>query len=460
MSLISKPLISNPVSQPLTGKIVVPGDKSISHRAVILASIAKGVSHITDWLDAGDTRATLNACAALGAGVQWQQQDGKPVLQITGTAGRFQTPTQALDLGNSGTGVRLLLGAVAGQAIDAEFVGDESLSQRPMGRIIKPLQQMGAQFDYVGEALTDEAICLPIKSSGPQKSSASAAKLNAIEYAMPVASAQIQASILLAGLQADGVTRIHQPGACRDHSERMLRLFGADCRRESSRTLAIYPSQLEACTVQVPGDFSSAAFLLQAALLTPGSSVQLLNVGNNPTRNGLLSVVSGMQGQVGISLLPSESTVNQDFVEPRVELLARHSRLQGMDVPQPLVSNCIDEFPMIMAMAATAKGTTRVRGAAELRVKESDRIAVMVNALQQLGVQVTEYPDGADVIGGTVKGGEVDAHGDHRIAMTLAVLGLIAQQPIIIHNAQAIATSYPGFVDDMNHLGANLEWQQ
>lgn len=454
------PLISTPIEQPLSGQISVPGDKSISHRAVILASMASGVSHITGWLDAEDTRATLNACQALGAEVQWEQYNGsQQALKITGTAGQFRAPSQPLDLGNSGTGVRLLLGAVAGQPITVKFVGDESLSQRPMGRIIKPLQQMGAQFDYAGQTQTQSKICLPIQALGPKTSTELTPSLQAIEYVMPVASAQIQTSVLLAGLQAAGETRIHQPGACRDHSERMLRLFGADCQRESPCTLVIYPGQLQACELDVPGDFSSAAFLMQAGLLVPGSSVKLLNVGNNPTRNGLLSVINAMQGQVEVEHLSTEPLGTQVFSEPRADLHIRHSALQGADVPERLVSNCIDEFPMIMAMASVAKGITRIRGAQELRVKESDRIAVMVSALQQLGVKVIEYPDGADVMGGSVGGGEVDAHGDHRIAMTLAVLGLLAEQAIVIHNADAIATSYPGFVDDMNQLGAKLEWR-
>ncbi len=453
-------LISKPIAQPLSGQIAVPGDKSISHRAVILASMAKGVSCITGWLDAEDTRATLNACQALGADIQWEQHnDGQQLLKITGTAGQFQPPSHPLDLGNSGTGVRLLLGAVAGQPIVVKFVGDESLSQRPMGRIIKPLQQMGAQFKYADQTQTDALVGLPIQTLGPKTQAEVSPGLQAIEYAMPVASAQIQASILLAGLQADGETRIHQPAACRDHSERMLRLFGAKCHRESPRTLVIYPGQLQACNVDVPGDFSSAAFLMQAGLLVPGSSVKLPNVGNNPTRNGLLTVINAMQGQVQAEGRSTEWSNTQAFSEPRADLHVRHSALQGMDVPEHLVSNCIDEFPMIMAMAAVATGVTRIRGAQELRVKESDRIAVMVNALRQLGVMVTEYPDGADVTGGAVVGGEVDAHGDHRIAMTLAVLGLLAEQPIVIHNADAIATSYPGFVSDMNQLGASLEWR-
>lgn len=436
-------LIASPSSGPIAGNLAVPGDKSVSHRAVILAALAEGTSTIRGWLDAEDTRATLNACQALGADAVFDS-DG---LQVTGRGGQFKQPQQALDLGNSGTGVRLLLGAVAGQPLTVEMTGDASLRRRPMGRIVRPLQQMGARFEYAGDA--DGPITLPLRSLGPDASKA----LHAIEYSMPVASAQVQAAILLAGLQADGVTRIHQPGPCRDHSERMLQLFSADIRRESPETLTITPSKLQAAEVQVPGDFSSAAFLLQAALLVPGSALTLHGVGVNPTRTGLLEVIRAMGGQVEVN-----ANAGHELAEPLAELRCGSARLHGCDIPPELVSNCIDEFPMIMALAAAADGVTRIRGAAELRVKESDRIAVMATALQQLGIEVKEYADGADITGGKITGGRLDAHGDHRIAMSLAVLGLVAQQPVAISNAQAIATSYPGFVDDLNRLGATLAW--
>lgn len=441
-------LISRPVQQPLAGRISVPGDKSVSHRAVIFGALARGQTRIHGWLDAEDTRATLNACRALGAQAEWSTtDDGSPNLMITGCDGRFSEPHEALDLGNSGTGVRLLLGALAGQSINATLTGDESLSKRPMGRIVRPLEQMGGRFEYQER---DGMLTLPLRSLGPD----GGGRLQGIEYNLPVASAQIQAAVLLAGLQAEGVTQVHQPGPCRDHSERMLALFGADIRRESQQTLRISPGTLQAARVDVPGDFSSAAFLLQAALLCPDASVELSRVGINPTRTGLLEVIAGMGGQVGIEPAPKD-----EFAEPIADLRCQGTALRGYDIPESLASNCIDEFPMIMAMAAVAEGVTRIRGAAELRVKESDRIAVMVTALRQLGIEISEYPDGADIKGGKPGGGEVDACGDHRIAMSLAVLGLVASQPVVIRNAQAIATSYPGFVDDLNHLGGRLEWQ-
>jgi len=443
-------LISHPVKQPLSGDITVPGDKSVSHRAVILATLAKGTSHISGWLDAEDTQATLAACIKLGAKIEWQQLDGKPLLSITGTSGVLNECDEVLDLGNSGTGVRLLLGVLAGQKLSIGFTGDDSLRQRPMGRIVKPLQQMGARFVYTQPS--DEkkvAVCLPLKSLGPESD-----QLTSIDYEMPVASAQVQAAVLLAGLQANDAVSVRQPGLCRDHSERMLRLFGARLQRIDQCHLKIWPGQLLASTVQVPGDFSSAAFLLQAALLVPGSLVSIQAVGINPTRTGLLEVISQMGGQVQ---LQADATV--EHAEPTANLQAKYSRLNGIQVSEALVPNCIDEFPMIMAMAAVSNGMTRIRGAAELRVKESDRIAVMATALQVLGTVVTEYPDGVDIIGGDIDGGEVDAHGDHRIAMSLAVLGLIARRPIRIHNAQAIATSYPQFVKHLNVLGAQLQWQ-
>ncbi len=443
-------LVSTPVGQPLSGTVSVPGDKSISHRAVILASLAKGTSRISGWLDAEDTQATLNACEALGARSQWSDDQGMAILSITGTDGRMSEPGQPLDLGNSGTGVRLLLGAVAGQPIKVTFTGDASLSQRPMGRIVTPLQQMGAGFSSTGDDTADSTIRLPLQSLGPLGGQ----KLQAIDYRLPVASAQVQAAVLLAGLQATDAVSVRQPGVCRDHSERMLKLFGADIHRQDAELLTIRPGGLSATQVTVPGDFSSAAFLMQAALLVPESSVMLSGVGVNPTRTGLLDVIDRMGAEVTV-----KASQTPPHAEPIAGLHCRHSLLAGIRVPEQLVSNCIDEFPMIMALAAGSQSTTRIRGAAELRVKESDRIAVMAAALQQLGVEVTEYPDGADVTGGAVNGGEVDAHGDHRIAMSLAVLGLIARQPVVISNAQPIATSYPNFVADLNSLGAQLQWQ-
>lgn len=447
-------LVSSPIRRGLYGQVQVPGDKSISHRAAMLASFAHGRSTIRGWLQATDTKATLQACEQLGAGVQWCAEADDPVLLIDGCGGSFKTPEQVLDLGNSGTGVRLLLGLLAGQDCQVGLSGDASLCQRPMGRIIRPLLQMGARFadERARPIAAEQSALLPLRSLGP-----AGGGLQGIEYHMPMASAQVQAAVLLAGLQAAGDTRVIQPGVCRDHSERMLQHFGADIQRLDAATLVIRRSDLQATDVTVPADISSASFLLAAATLQPGSAVQLAGIGVNPTRDGILRVLAEM----GAAVTQGEPST---AAEPVANLRARAAGLHGVDVPEQWVPNCIDEFPLIMALAALADGTTRIRGAAELRVKESDRLAVMSTALQQLGVPLREYDDGVDVTGlcttgSELQGGRVDAHGDHRIAMSLAVLGMRAAAPILIDNAEQIATSYPQFVAHMNQLGADLQWQ-
>jgi len=447
-------LVSSPVVRGLQGQVLVPGDKSISHRAVLLAAFAHGRSRMHGWLQAADTLATLRACEQLGATLQWCGDEQAPVLQIDGCGGSFKTPAQAVDLGNAGTGVRLLMGLLAGQPCQAELTGDASLRKRPMARIVRPLLQMGARFaDERGAPVHAAQSCLlPLRSLGPAQGS-----LCGIEYRMPMASAQVQAAILLAGMQADGVTTVIQPGECRDHSERMLLHFGADIRRLNATTLEIRRGPLQAADVVVPADISSASFLLAAATVQPGSEVTLPGIGVNPTRNGILRVLQLMGADV-------EQGSASHAAEPVADLDARHARLQGVDIPEQWVPNCIDEFPIIMAMAALADGVTRIRGAAELRVKESDRLAVMTVALRRLGVELSEYDDGVDVTGlaktgGKLHGGTVDAHGDHRIAMSMAVLGMRAAAPVVIEHAEEIATSYPQFVEHMNHLGADLQWQ-
>jgi len=447
-------LVSRPIERGLHGQVQVPGDKSISHRAAMLASFAHGRSCVYGWLQAADTQATLHACEQLGAGVLWCGDEHNPILQIEGCGGHFNNTDLRLDLGNAGTGVRLLMGLLAGQHCRVELCGDASLSRRPMGRILRPLLQLGAQFATVtGEPVDSEhEYCLPLVSLGPGQQ-----PLRGIEYRMPIASAQVQAAVLLAGMQADGVTTVIQPGECRDHSERMLRHFGAAIERLDAATLQIRQAPLQGADVVVPADISSASFLLAAATLQPGSDVRLPGIGVNPSRNGILRVLQRMGAEV------EQGSVSA-AAEPVCDLRARAARLHGIDIPEQWVPNCIDEFPIIMAMAALAEGTTRVRGAAELRVKESDRLAVMSEALSRLGVVLKEYDEGVDVIGlaaadGELQGGRVDAHGDHRIAMSMAVLGMRAAAPVEIANAEEIATSYPQFVAQMNQLGADLQWQ-
>lgn len=430
-------LIANPARRPLSGRYRPPGDKSISHRLAILGGLAPGETVITGYLDSADTRATLAAMAALGAEVS--ESDGE--IRIRG--GRLRAPEHPLDLGNSGTGVRLLAGALAGRQDLAgqtiELIGDESLSGRPMGRIIEPLRTMGADIS------AREGGLLPMQIRP--------CALSAIRYRPAVASAQIKSAVLLAGLSAAGQTVLVEPGPSRDHSERLLPAFGIALERVGDEIRMNGGQTLHGGTFHVPGDLSSASFAMAAALLVPGSAIELDNVGLNPSRDGVLRVLAGMGGQ-----LRAESGESVG-AEPVGRIEVCHSDLAGMDIPAEWVPLAIDEFPIIMALAAAARGRTVIRGAAELRVKESDRLAVMCRQLARLGVQVEETPDGAIIEGGLVQGGAVDSAGDHRIAMSLAVLGLVAQAPVVIDNAEWIRTSYPGFVADLQGLGADLTWQ-
>lgn len=424
-----------PASVPLRGHCRPPGDKSVSHRVAILGGLAEGVTRIRGFLDAEDTRATLDAMAALGAEVE-EVGDA-----ITIGGGRLKPPEQALDLGNSGTGMRLLCGMLAGhrdlRESEITLVGDASLSSRPMGRIIDPLMTMGAVIESAQQRA-------PLRIR-PQA-------LEAIRYSTPVASAQVKSALLLAGLSAEGETVVVEPGPSRDHTERLLPAFGVPLLDGAPGVGVRGGSRLKGASIHVPGDLSSAAFLLAAAVLVPGSEVEIENVGLNPTRDGFLRVLDALGARLELSLDKSVG------LEPVGTLCARHQSLEGIAIPASWVPLAIDEFPIIMALAASARGQSTIQGAQELRVKESDRIAVMCTALRSLGVRVDETPDGAVIEGGAIQGGTVDSHGDHRIAMSAAVLGLIAQDEIIVEQAEWIATSYPGFVDDLKGLGADAAW--
>ncbi len=429
-------LSASPAAGPLRGDYQPPGDKSISHRLAILGGLANGETQIRGFLDAADTRATLAAMAAMGAEVS--ENDG--LIGIRG--GRLRAPSTPLDLGNSGTGMRLLCGALCGHpdlhGASLQLVGDASLSARPMGRITRPLGEMGAMVHA-----SDGHAPLNLKPCG----------LKAIRYVMPVASAQVKTAVLLAGLFAEGDTVVVEPGPSRDHSERLLPAFGVslfDCEPG----IGLRGGQkLRAASCHVPGDLSSAAFVVGAGLLAAGTEgLNLANVGLNPTRDGVLRILRAMGGNIELEAGDAVGA------EPVGRLLVRQSSLTGIDIPAEWVPLAIDEFPLIMALAAVAEGTTRIQGAAELRVKESDRLAVMSEQLRRLGVKVEETPDGAIIEGGEVKGGQVDSAGDHRIAMSLAVLALVAREPVEIDNAEWIRTSYPGFADDLRALGAQLEW--
>lgn len=425
----------NPAGNGLKGRYTPPGDKSISHRLAILGGLAAGETRITGFLDAADTRATLAAMAALGAEVD----EDDAGIRIRG--GALRRPAAALDLGNSGTGIRLLCGALAGRPELADgqlkLVGDESLSKRPMARITGPLSAMGARIE------SDQGRAPLTLHPGP---------LKGIRYQLPVASAQVKSAILLAGLAAEGDTVVIEPGPSRDHTERLLPAFGVRLH-DGEPGVGIRGGQaLHGGSFHVPGDLSSATFAMAAALLVGGSEIVLDNVGLNPTRDGVLRIFDAMGGQIRI-------TATDDVgAEPVGSIQVRASQLRGVDIPPAWVPLAIDEFPMVMALAAVAEGTTRIQGAGELRVKESDRLAVMCAQLERLGVDIEETPDGAIIRGGQVHGGRVDSCGDHRIAMSLAVLGLVAEGPVEIDNAEWIRTSYPGFVDDLSALGAELAW--
>ena len=421
-------LTVEPAGSGLHGESTPPGDKSISHRALIFSSLAEGRSELSGLLESEDTLATMKACQQLGAGVE--RSSGK--IYVTGTGGNFNPPSGGLlDMGNSGTAMRLLAGVLSGQGFDCTLSGDESLNSRPMRRIVTPLTLMGADITAT-EAGTAP---LSIRACG---------SLQGIEYVSPVASAQIKSSVLLAGLFASGTTRVVEPRLSRDHTERMLPLFGVELPAPCSINGG---SQLKATRFAIPGDISSAVFSLAAAAMTPGSDVKVRRVGLNPTRTGFLHCLEAMGATISISTQSAHGT------EPVGDIRLEFTKgLKAINVPESLIPDMIDEIPLLMALAVTASGTTRIRGAAELRVKESDRLAVMAAGLRKLGVELQEYPDGIDIKGGPVSGGRVESAGDHRCAMSFAALGLVASTPIQIEQAEFIATSYPGFVSDMNNL--------
>jgi 3-phosphoshikimate 1-carboxyvinyltransferase len=420
---------------PLRGELDVPGDKSVSHRAVMLAALADGVSEITGFLEGEDTRATAAIFARLGVRIDAPAASTRLVHGV-GLHG-LQAAGTPLDCGNAGTGMRLLAGLLAGQAFDSVLVGDASLSRRPMGRVTEPLARMGARIE------TGEGGLPPIRIY-------SSNDLHAIDFKPIIASAQVKSAVLLAGLYAQGETRVREPHPTRDYTERMLAAFGwpVDFRPGDVRLRGGH--RLQATRVEVPADFSSAAFFLVAASVVPGSDLRLRRVGMNPRRTGLLAALRLMGADI------EQSAAGEQGGEPVADLRVRSARLRGIEVPEALVPDMIDEFPALFVAAALAEGVTVVRGAAELRVKESDRIAVTSVALQALGARVQEAPDGAVIQGGTLAGGEVHSHGDHRIAMSLAVAAQRASGEVRITDCANVATSFPGFDDLARAAGFGL----
>ena len=410
---------------PLRGRVRVSGDKSISHRALLLGAIAEGASRVENFLPAADCLATLRAVRALGVEVE----EHKPTTLIVHGRGLhgLREPDDVLDCDRSGTTMRLLSGILAGQSFTSVLTGSPQLRRRPMGRVVEPLRRMGAIV--LGR---DGGSFLPLALQG--------GNLRGMDYTLPVASAQVKSALLLAGLYADSPTTLREPGPARDHTERMLTAMGcklqiADCR------LQIEPGErLRAIDITVPGDFSSAAFLIVAATLVPGSEITVEGVGVNPTRTGLLDVLRAMDANV---MLQDERTVSN---EPVADLTVRASELRGTKVGGSLVVRAIDEFPILAVAATQARGETVVRDAAELRVKETDRIATTVQELCRLGAEIEPRPDGFIVHGPTpLLGATVRSHGDHRLAMALAVAGLIAEGETCVQDVGCIADSFPGF---------------
>lgn len=427
-------ILSSP-TQGLSGKFRVPGDKSISHRAVMLGSLAEGVTEVTGFLEAEDALATLACFQAMGVKID-RLSEGRLRIYGVGLHG-LKAPENALYVGNSGTSMRLLSGILAGQPFDSVLTGDNSLTKRPMRRVIDPLTLMGAVVNSSDKGTS------PLEIKGGQS-------LEGIQYQMPMGSAQVKSCLLLAGLYANGTTEISEPAVTRDHTERMLRGFGYAVKTEGNVVSLRGGGKLEAMSIDVPADISSAAFFLVAASITPNSDITLEHVGVNRTRTGVIDILLKMGADIQ---LQNERTVGGEKV---ADIRVRSSQLNGIDVPENLVALAIDEFPVIFIAAAYAKGKTRVTGAEELRVKESDRIQAMADGLQRLGVDAQATIDGMIINGGPVYGGEVESVDDHRIAMAFAVAGLQAEGVIKINNCENVGTSFPNFVALASQCGFNL----
>lgn len=415
--------------------VTVPGDKSISHRALMLGSIAHGVTDISGFLAGEDCLATLQAFRELG--VEIIERDAT-TLTVNGVgADGLSAPRVGLDFGNSGTAMRLMAGLMAGQAFSCTLTGDESLNGRPMERVITPLTRMGAAIDSDCDGTP------PLQISG-------GLRLQGIDYTLPMASAQVKSCVLLAGLYAHGRTTVTEPGVTRDHTERMLRTMGVKVASERGCISIEGGQQLQGTPIQVPADLSSAAFVILAVLLANDADVLIENVGVNPTRTGVIDILKSMGGDISLQ--------NQHRLgdEPVADIRVKSSALSGSAVDPALVSLAIDEFPVLFVAAAAADGKTVFSGIGELRIKESDRIAAMATGLRALGIQVDETEDGAVVYGARFSGGLVDSFGDHRIAMALAVAAYTADGPVVVTDVDAVQTSFPGFEELMGRLGANI----
>ena len=416
--------------KPLRGEITIPGDKSISHRSVMFGAISQGTTEITNFLQGQDCLSTISCFRKMG--IEIENTSERILVHGRGLHG-LTAPTEILDVGNSGTTTRLISGILAGQDFTSELTGDASIQKRPMGRIIRPLSMMDATIESIkGNG------CAPLKISGK--------KLHAIHYNSPVASAQVKSCVLLAGMYSDGITRVTEPVLSRNHTEIMLNYFGANVTAEGT-TASIKPDpSLYGREILVPGDISSAAYFIAAGLLVPNSEILLKNVGINPTRDGILRVCRAMGADI---TLLNETTEG----EPTADLLIRSSALHGTTIEGAIIPTLIDELPMIAVMAAFAEGTTVIRDAQELRVKESDRIQVMTENLRKMGAEIQETEDGMIIHGGkALHGAEIDSHLDHRVAMSFAVAGLLCEGTLSIKNGECVNISYPEFYSDLYSL--------
>jgi len=420
----------------LTGEHRVPGDKSMSHRSVMLGSLAEGITEVAGFLEGEDALRTIAAFRQMGVTIEGPEAGS---LEISGVGLHgLIAPQEAIDLGNAGTGMRLFAGILAGQNFDCELVGDASLMQRPMGRVINPLSKMGARIDSLSQGRPTLVI------SGGQS-------LQGIHYDLPIASAQVKSCVLLAGLYAKGRTSVTEPAPTRDHTERMLNGFGYDVDSTNGVIGLDGGGRLMGTSIDIPADVSSAAFLLVGASIAPGSDVLLKHVGMNPTRVGVLNILTLMGADISV-LNPREIGG-----EPVADLQVRYAPLHGIDIPEDEVPLAIDEFPALFIAAACASGTTTLRGASELRVKESDRIAAMAEGLDTLGIKNEPTPDGIVIEGGKLGGGSVNTFHDHRIAMAFAIAGLRASAAIEILDCDHVATSFPGFAELISSAGLRLE---
>jgi len=427
--------IAKPSGQ-LTGEFRVPGDKSISHRSIIFGAIADGITQISGFLQGEDSLNTLRAFRAMGVEIKGPNDAGEVTINGVGING-LKKPTHAIDLGNSGTSIRLMSGLLSGQTFDVELSGDRSLSKRPMKRVTTPLALMGAQVN------TAEGGVPPLKICG-------GSLINGIKYTLPMASAQVKSCLLLAGIYAQGETCVTEPAITRDHTERMLNAFNYPVKTHKNKICIQGGGRLTACNIDIPADISSAAFFLVGASIAEKADITLLHVGINPTRTGVIDILKLMGANIQL--------LNERLVggEPVADIRVISTQLKGIEVPEHLVPLAIDEFPALFVAAACAKGKTTITGAEELRVKESDRIQVMADGLQAIGVDATATADGMIIQGGKIKGGQVHSRDDHRIAMAFTMAALQSETAIIIEDCENVSTSFPDFIQLANNAGLQL----